>query len=75
MYNSWDGYNTSKQYSHAWEIHCHNYYYFAYNITIVILLKDMNCWLCPEGNKREMYTSKLKDEVGMAGPKSTQTRL
>jgi hypothetical protein len=39
---------------------------------------DMNCQVCPEGNKKGTVTSikiKLKDEVGMAGPKSTQTRI
>jgi hypothetical protein len=45
----------------------------------MVLLKDKNCQLCPEGNKRRIVTNmknnrmKLKDEVGMAGPKSTQT--
>jgi hypothetical protein len=47
----------------------------------MVLLKDMNCQLCPEGNKKGTVTNiknngmKLKDEVGMAGPKSTQIRF
>jgi hypothetical protein len=44
----------------------------------MVLLKDMNCQLCPEGNKKnsnkyKKQLKKMKDEVGMAGPKSTQT--
>jgi aryl-phospho-beta-D-glucosidase BglC (GH1 family) len=46
----------------------------------MVLLKDMhmNYWLCPEGNKkrsRNKYKKQLEDEVGMAGPKSAQTRF
>jgi hypothetical protein len=48
----------------------------------MVLLRDMNCRLCPGGNKKRncnKYTKnnwiKLKEEVGMTGPKSTQTRF
>jgi hypothetical protein len=41
---------------------------------MVFIAERLNYRLCPEGNKKGTITSiriKLKDKVGMAGPKST----
>jgi hypothetical protein len=42
----------------------------------MVLLKDMNCRLSPEGNKEEKpLLFLLKDKVGMAGTRSIQQDL
>ena len=45
----------------------------------ILLLKDMNCRLCPEGNKKGIVTSIKKqlnkDEVGMTGLKKYTNKI